>query len=144
MKIYLASPFFDNEERARVKLVKHILRSKGFEVFVPMEHKVENAEAISNFEWGSAVFKMDKNAIHSCDVMVVLYDGLYSDTGTAWECGYAFANNIPVVMVCPQIYMGRSSLMMVNGCYSCLHSLSELELYDFNKMEVRNYQGEQK
>ena len=34
---------------------------------------------------------MDIAAIQDCDMVFVVYDGLYSDSGTAWEIGYAYA-----------------------------------------------------
>lgn len=141
MKAYLASPFFDGYEIAMVRDAKKVLMEKGLEVFMPMEHKIENDMELSNFEWGNGVFKMDKNAIHSCDIMVVLYFGLYSDTGTAWECGYAHALNIPVIVV----NMGNAlaSLMIVNGCYACL-TKEEFYNYNFEQMPVINFKGEQK
>lgn len=34
---------------------------------------------------------MDIAAIQDCDILFAVYDGLYSDSGTAWEIGYAYA-----------------------------------------------------
>jgi nucleoside 2-deoxyribosyltransferase len=99
MRIYLAGPFFNDKERENIEKAKTILRNKGFDVFVPMEHKIENGENMPNDEWGKAVFEMDKNEIKNCNVMVVMYYGLYSDSGTAWECGYDNCLNIPILIV---------------------------------------------
>ena len=47
--------------------------------------------------------------------MFVLNFGMYSDSGTAWEAGYAFALGKKVFQVC----CGENSdysLMMINGC----------------------------
>ena len=92
MKIYLASPFFNETERNNVCIATKILRDKNLDVFVPMEHKVKNEWDLSNADWGKAVFEMDKDALDKCDVMVILYYGLYSDSGTAFEVGYFYAN----------------------------------------------------
>ena len=52
-------------------------------------------------------------AIDESEMLVVLYYGLYSDSGTAWEQGYAYAKGKQVQV----INMGciEASLMVVNG-----------------------------
>lgn len=98
-RIYLASPFFTEEQRDTVCKVAKILRAAGNEVFVPMEHKIEDAWSYSPREWAEKVFSMDLDAIRTCDVVVALYYGLNSDTGTAFEIGYAYASSIPVHVI---------------------------------------------
>lgn len=98
-KFYLASPFFTDKQRDTVCKVANILRAAGHEIFVPMEHKVEDAWSYSPKEWAEKVFSMDVDAIRACDEMIALYYGLYSDTGTAFEIGYAYALPIPVHII---------------------------------------------
>lgn len=98
-KFYLASPFFTEGQRDAVCKVANILRAAGHEVFVPMEHKIENAWSYSPKEWAEKVFAMDLDAIRSCDEVIALYYGLNSDTGTAFEIGYAYAARIPVHVI---------------------------------------------
>ena len=50
MKIYLASPFFNDNEIANIHRAAEILKAKGHEVFVPMEHDVENRESLTYAE----------------------------------------------------------------------------------------------
>lgn len=99
--IYIAGPFFTDEERDFLKIV--IESTKEFfpdeELFIPMEHFIPNGENLSNNEWAEAVFKMDVEALNKCDLVVAAYLGLYSDTGTAWEIGYAYAKGIPVTLI---------------------------------------------
>lgn len=98
-RFYLASPFFTNKQRDTVCKVANILRAAGHEVFVPMEHKIEDAWSYSPKEWAEKVFSMDIDAIRACDEMIALYYGLNSDTGTAFEIGYAYASLIPVHII---------------------------------------------
>lgn len=98
-KFYLASPFFTERQRDTVCKVANILRAAGHEVFVPMEHKIEDAWSYSPKEWAEKVFAMDLDAIRACDEVVALYYGLYSDTGTAFEIGYAYAAQMPVHII---------------------------------------------
>lgn len=98
-KFYLASPFFTEKQRDTVCKVANILRAAGHEVFVPMEHKIEDAWSYSPEEWAEKVFLMDLEAIRACDEMIALYYGLNSDTGTAFEIGYAYASLIPIHVI---------------------------------------------
>ena len=114
MKVYLASPFFNDEENKYYEEMIKILRDEGHKVFVPKEHEIPNAWDLSNAVWGESVFAVDILGIQKCDVVVVLNHGMYSDSGTAWECGYAYALGKDVVNVlCGE---GNFSLMMLNGC----------------------------
>ena len=114
MKVYLASPFFNDEENKYYEKMIKILRDEGHKVFVPKEHEIPNAWDLPNVVWGESVFAVDILGIQRCDVVVVLNHGMYSDSGTAWECGYAYALGKDVVNVlCGE---GNFSLMMLNGC----------------------------
>ena len=68
----------------------------------------------------------------------MLYHGNYSDSGTAWECGYAYAIDKPVV--CVQI--GDLSNLMVHCSAVANITLEELKTYDFEKMPWIDYTGD--
>ena len=112
MKIYLASPLFTALERKNVKAVASYLREKGHSVYVPMEHSIENAWDYSNVDWARKVFEEDVKAIRECDEVHCIYYGLYSDSGTAWECGFAYALGKPVKLIDQS--NNEVSLMVVN------------------------------
>ena len=78
-----------------------------------MEHQIEDAWSYPNATWGRMVFEEDVKAIRECDQVVCIYYGLYSDSGTAWECGFAYALGIPVKLIDES--NDEVSLMMVNG-----------------------------
>ena len=115
MKIYLASPLFTEYERQKVKEVAASLR-EHYEVYVPMEHQIEDAWKKVNWIWAREVFKEDIKQIQNCDFVVCIYYGLYSDSGTAWECGYAYGIGKPVKLL--DYSNNEVSLMMVNGSYN--------------------------
>ena len=117
MKIYLAGPFFNDQERQIIEKVRDILRSGGHEVFVPMEHFIPDGETLPNAVWGKKVFDMDVEAINNCDIVYAVYHGHYSDSGTAWEIGYAYAKSIPVVLLHTD-QKNISSVMPVNSAVS--------------------------
>lgn len=112
--IYLASPFFNKEELKIYHEVIDSLRRAGYEVYVPQEHDIPNAWDMSNETWAYNVFAEDLRAIDKADVVMVINYGMYSDSGTAWEAGYAYAKEKVVINV---IWGSNTtySLMMMNG-----------------------------
>lgn len=116
MKIYLASPFFNEAEIEVYRRAITLLRAEGYEVYVPQEHTIENAWSLSNEDWAGQVFVADLYAIDGCDVVMVLNFGMYSDSGTAWEAGYAYGKGKTVVQVLCGGENATYSLMMMNGC----------------------------
>lgn len=136
-KIYLASPFFDDAELERVDKVKEILDSKGLEVFSPKEHQNNHLE-FGSMEWRKATFENDVKHIDWCDVVVaIICKGNYDDSGTAWELGYAYATNKPVVLV--NITGETINLMIADSLHALVTSYDELKEYDFEKMEKKPY-----
>ena len=136
-KVYLASPFFDDAELERIDKVKEILDSKGLEVFSPKEHQNEHLE-FGSIEWRKATFENDVKHIDWCDVVVaIICKGNYDDSGTAWELGYAYATNKPVVLV--NITGETINLMIADSIHALITSYDELKEYDFEKMEKKPY-----
>jgi nucleoside 2-deoxyribosyltransferase len=133
MKIYLASPFFNEAEIEVYRRAITLLRAEGYQVYVPQEHTIENAWSLSNEDWAQQVFIEDLYALDGCDVVMVLNFGMYSDSGTAWEAGYAFAKGKTVVQVLCGGENATYSLMMINGC----HNVVELpQIAHFHKVSA--------
>ena len=137
MKIYLASPFFNDEELKNVKKAEEILMKRGFQVFSPRLNEVRHDENTQSALWSKETFMNDKRFIDWADAVVMLYYGGYSDSGTAWECGYAYGTHTPVVVV----HLGNDSNLMVHeGSHSNIQ-LEDLTTYDFDKMPALPYNG---
>lgn len=137
MKIYLASPFFNEKELENVKIAEKILTERGFSLFSPRLNEVRTDENTQQSWWSKETFMNDKKFIDWADVVVMLYYGGYSDSGTAWECGYACGTNTPVVVV----QLGEDSNLMVHeGCHSNI-TLEELRTYDFEMLPAKPYKG---
>lgn len=113
--IYIAGPFFNLEERTKllhmIDLVKEAYPDE--ELFIPMEHFVPDGENMPNYQWAEEVFKLDVEALNKADRVIALYLGHYSDTGTAWEIGYAYAKGIPVTIVPDGIVPKDYSIMPI-------------------------------
>lgn len=115
-KIYLASPFFNDDELTIYRSVIGQLRSAGYAVYVPQEHDIPDAWDLSNEYWARAVYLADLDAIADCECVMILNFGMYSDSGTAWEAGYAMALGKYTVQVLCGGENATYSLMMINGC----------------------------
>ncbi len=89
-KLYLAGPLFSLAEQNFNAELARFLETQGFEVWLPQEHEPRSDTA-------RAIFDMDVEAIDLADMIVACMDGPDPDSGTAWECGYAFAKGKPIV-----------------------------------------------
>jgi nucleoside 2-deoxyribosyltransferase len=89
-KIYLAGPLFSLAEQVFNTDLARFLEREGFEVWLPQEHEPRDKTA-------RAIFDMDVAAVDWADMVVACMDGPDPDSGTAWECGYAYAKDKPIV-----------------------------------------------
>lgn len=137
LKIYLASPFFNAEELQYVKNAETILTAKGFDLFSPRLHECRDAE-VGSTQWAETLFRGDVAAIDDCDAVVLLYHGNYSDSGTAWECGYAFGKGKPVIVV----HLGDMANIMIHRSARANIRWDELSTYDFEHLPVIDYTGD--
>lgn len=131
IKIYLAGPFFNEKERHLVETAALILRNQGYEVIVPMEHFIENGEKLTNEEWAREVFDYDVEQIRNADCILAIYHGHYSDSGTAWELGYAAASGIICIVAHTDIN-NVASIMPVTGSHY------NIRFSDINKIDLKN------
>ncbi|NBO06409.1 MAG: nucleoside 2-deoxyribosyltransferase [Actinobacteria bacterium] len=83
---YIAGPLFTEGERYEVESLDELVRSLGFDTFLP--HRDNPPKTEYNV---ATIFANDKGAIDRCDVIVANLNGITTDDGTAWELGYAFA-----------------------------------------------------
>jgi nucleoside 2-deoxyribosyltransferase len=92
MRIYLAGPLFSMAERMFNQVLCEHLEKQGLEVFLPQRDVNHTMGA----HW---IYLGDVGGLANSHAVVAIMDGPDHDSGTAWECGYAVANQIPVVLV---------------------------------------------
>ena len=112
--VYLAAPLWTAKQKERIASLAEVLRREGYSVFVPMEHEIDNAWDMPQHEWSKRVFDADIEAIRNSAAVVAIYNGLYSDSGTAFEIGYAHALGKDIYVV-PCLETNEISLMIKNA-----------------------------
>ena len=90
MKIYLAGPLFASAEQEFNRQLCSRLQQAGHEVWLPQEHEPHEGTA-------KAIFEEDVGGMDWAEVIVANMDGPDPDSGTCWECGYAFGKK-PIVL----------------------------------------------
>ncbi|WP_283679574.1 nucleoside 2-deoxyribosyltransferase [Lentilactobacillus sp. Marseille-Q4993] len=147
-KVYLASPFFSEGQKNRIKEVVSLLKqnptidSEG--IFLPEEHQFES-EPFGSFKWQDAVFASDMRQVHKADVVVAILDYQMEegnpepDSGTIFEIGAAFENKTPVIMV--QFEAGNKLNLMLARSYTAFFNgeedIQSLKIYDFNELQQK-------
>jgi len=90
MRIYLAGPLFTAAERAFNRRLRDSLVAYGYEVWLPQEHEPRSRAARD-------IFLTDVEGLESSDVVLANMDGPDPDSGTCWECGYAYKKK-PIIL----------------------------------------------
>ena len=94
MRIYIAGKLSDETERTRLEEIDKICQELGFETFLP--HR--DVGLVRGLHDAERVFQGDIiKGLAYCDAVVVSLEGLHIGSGTAWELGYAYAKNMPVI-----------------------------------------------
>jgi nucleoside 2-deoxyribosyltransferase len=90
MRIYLAGPLFTTAECMFNGKLAELLRSFGHEVFLPQESEQRSVTA-------RQIFASDVAGIDWSEVVLANMDGLDPDSGTCWECGYAYGKKLVIL-----------------------------------------------
>ncbi len=96
-RIYLAAPLFSHAERVYNDTLANLLREHLFEVYLPQQTGDDTDTRIK--EEQSRIFSKNKYELDHADIVVAVIDGADADSGTAWEMGYAYAHDKPVIAI---------------------------------------------
>ena len=110
MKLYLASPFFNDEQVEREERIKKKLRDLGITVLSPKEFCFCPSDASD--ELREKVFADNINHINEADAVFAITNG--KDMGTIFEAGYAYAINKPIIYFCEGL-SGQFNLMLAQS-----------------------------
>jgi nucleoside 2-deoxyribosyltransferase len=99
LRIYLAGPLFTlAERRLNLELAAELAKAMSrAEIILP---QARAAKFVTNGKMDfEDVVRDCIDSIDTADAIVAILDGSDSDSGTSWECGYAYARQKPIVGV---------------------------------------------
>ena len=141
--IYLASPFFDNDQIDRVKRVEQALADNKTvgDVFSPRKSQFPEL-TFGSPEWQSTAYKHDLDHLNDAYIVVSVSDFTEDsvDSGTAFEIGYAVAKGKTVVLVHEKT--GLVNLMLAQGAKTYVEHAEELAALNFDQLPEQRYVGE--
>jgi len=88
-RLFLSGPLFTVAERDFNSGLARFLEARGFEVWLPQERATRGG--------AKAIFQSCIKGIEWADAVVACMDGPDPDSGTAWEVGFAYAKEKPIV-----------------------------------------------
>lgn len=87
--IYIAAPFFNEQQLQLVQFIEHEIRSAGLAYYSPRNDGVlKDMTPAERIEAGPKLFRLNCTKIKECDCVLALLD--HSDAGTTWETGFAY------------------------------------------------------
>lgn len=92
MKVYIAGQLWEENQRKKLEEIDKICKELGFETFLP-----HRDVGVYNKGNSKPFFIKDSKVIDECGLMIAWLDWKGIGSGTAWEIGYAYAKNIPVI-----------------------------------------------
>lgn len=142
--IYLAGPFFSDEQISRIAKVEKALdiNKTAGQVFSPrLSDENDNSINEGSPEWAKAIFTKDVTEIDKADVIVAIadFENQNIDSGTAFEIGYAYHSNKPIILL--QELDEQLNLMISQATDYYTKSVKDIELYDFNLLPSNEYTG---
>lgn len=139
--VFIAAPFFNEEQLERVNFLQDFLRSNGYNFFSAKEEIV--AEPFGSYEWRQKAFENDINGVKRCDFMIAITDG--KDPGTFVEVGYAIAMGKPIFYFAETLGDKPFNLMLSQSSRGVFTDREQLLNYDFDNvsanMSFYNYKG---
>lgn len=116
---YLAGPWFTDAQMARIERIKSILYKQGIAYFSPKDENL--------FEPGMStkdVLAANLVAIAESRFVLAITDG--KDVGTMFECGWAYAMDVPILYVWLTHEPGQKFNLMLAASGSFVTSEKEL------------------
>lgn len=148
VKVYLAAPFFSDSQIQKVEKLETALANNETvaSYFSPMrcqrpEGLAEDVEPFTPV-WAKATMENDVKEVETADVIVANldYDGQDTDSGTAWELGYAIAKGKPTFLVRFE-ENGPGNIMLTERNTAFFTSAEQVETYDFMEAQMIPYTG---
>jgi nucleoside 2-deoxyribosyltransferase len=117
-RIYFAGPLFTHAEWEWNRLLAQSLADE-YDVFLPQSRSEPMLTGQEPFE-PQTLFDVNTDEIARAVAVVAIWDQADADSGTSWECGYAYKAGIPVVGIRTDLRNtgddGSVNLMLRRSC----------------------------
>ncbi|MBM6753387.1 nucleoside 2-deoxyribosyltransferase [Lactobacillus alvi] len=146
MKIYLAGPFFSTKQITRIeKVEKALTNNQTVTSYFSPRLSDENSQSSApegSPAWAKQIFKKDVAEIDKADALVVVADYVHAnmDSGTAFEVGYAYNANKPIIIL-QELTDEPLNLMIGQAAHYYTQNINEIETYDFNQLPANDFTG---
>lgn len=111
LKVYLAGPFFNEEQEERITFLEDILEMYDYDIFSP--RKASRITPNCTSQDMIDTFNGNVSHIDDADFVLAVADG--NDTGTMFECGYAYAIKKPVLYFNETREKGPNLMLAMSG-----------------------------
>ena len=135
IKTYIAASFaYEDREKTEkrkadidriAEKLKKVFKS---DFYLPHHLTIPNAWGMSLEAWAQKVFEADFENLNHADRVIFISYGKENNSGSVWECGYAFAKDIPVVVI---KMTDESESLMITSTATAIIRESDIETYDF-------------
>jgi nucleoside 2-deoxyribosyltransferase len=96
IRVYFAGPLFTQAEWQWNQKLAEELRKLNLEVTLPQKGAEPMLKGYQAFE-PHALFSMNTSGIDDADLVLAILDHSDPDSGTCWECGYAYKMGHPII-----------------------------------------------
>ncbi len=99
MRVYIASPFFNDVQLEKVRFIEDHLKTKGISYFSPRSvGTIKDMSREEQVQASESIYKSNIQNIEGCDILLAVLDD--KDTGTAFELGYAACVRAYIKSIC--------------------------------------------
>jgi len=116
-----------------INKIKQKLEKFDINFYLPHQLKIPNAWDMSLEEWAKKVFDHDYYNLMFSDLVIFISYGKENNSGSVWECGYAYAKGIPTIVI--KMTNDVESLMITNTTHAIIME-SDIDTYDFVNLPV--------
>ncbi|MCO6184051.1 nucleoside 2-deoxyribosyltransferase [Leuconostoc fallax] len=142
-QIYLAAPFFSDEQIDRVKRVEEALDANPTvtDYYSPRLHQETEHEQFTS-KWAAEVFKRDTQNVTNADILlsIIDYRDNDADSGTAFEQGMAWVQQKPIIVLNELQF--PVNLMLSESLTAYFTDAKHLVTYDFHTTPTHAFTGE--
>lgn len=125
MKVYIAAPFFNEDQLDIVERVENFLINNGIDFFSPRSGGVlKNMKKSDQAKTKNEIFDSNIKNMDECTHMIACVE--HKDTGTNFEIGYFYAKEKPIVLFSEKI--GTVNIMLAESAISVCDDVGKLRL----------------